>query len=887
MSAFSTAYHRLRSLFRRRRVEADMAEEMRFHLQQRAADLADDGLTAEEARFAAQRRFGNLGSIQESARDARGWGWLERLGKDLKLGVRQLVGSPSFTILAIFTLGLGIGVNTASFSMFNGIILKPLPYPDVPQLDRAFRSTPQNRDGHFSAADFLDFRHAVGDRAEVLAYTLGNASLADEGRPPEFALSGRVTANFLSLLRMPPQLGRDFQAGEDTPGRDHVLILSQRMWLNRFGGAPDVIGRTLRVDGEPYTIIGVLPKTFDDWRHFGSADFFRPLAFTPDQAADRSTTNLRMLLRRPPGLSQNDLTGFVANFGAHLATEFPVVNAGTSWRADLLQNSILPRGAPAMVTMWFFLSGAILLIACSNLANLLLARTMARAREFALRAALGASRVQLLRPLIAESLLLALAGGVCAALMAMWFRDYMAQVSTGANGDQVVFVLGWRVFGWAFFASLITAVTFGIAPALFALRLDVNQTLKSGGRGSVGGRGHQRFRSILIVGQFAIAMVLLATASVYIRGLHTLNSRRAGWESDNLITGTILLPAAKYPNADKIAAFHQLALDRLNTLPGVTSASLSSFTPFLSWPDVRRFIVEDRERPQPGHEPSAVVNTVSPRYFTTVGTRLLSGRAFNDRDVPSSTRVCILSQSTARALFPNVNPIGRRIAQVGAKDSNNPPWAEVVGVVADVESSVTELNPIAFQIYQPMAQEPRRLAELAVHSAGETPAAMADGIRAAMATLDPDLPIRSLQAADVAVERANYQSAIGRDIISAMAVLGLILASLGIYGIIARTMAQRASEFAISLALGASLGNITRIVLTSGVKLAIIGSAIGLLGAFGAVKVIGAAVAGAHSNNVTELVLTTILLIVVALVACWIPARRATRIDPISALRAE
>lgn len=878
---------RLRQLFRRQRTEAEMAEEMRFHLEQRAADFAADGLSVDEAHYAAQRKFGNLGSLQEQGREARGWGWLERLFKDLRLGVRQLAGSPGFTILAIITLGLGIGVNTASFSMFNGIIVKPLPYPEAGQLDRVFRSTAQNRDGHFSTADFLDFRRALGDRAEVTSYTLGNASLSDPGRAPEFAYAGRVTANFLSVLRMQPQLGRDFRPGEDVPGRDHVVILSQRLWLNRFGGDPLAVGRTIRVDGEPYLIIGVLPKLFNDWRHFGSVDFFRPLAFSPEQASDRTATYLRILVRRPPALSQTELNSFAANFGAHQATEFPALNTGSTWRADLLQSSILPRGAPAMISMWFFLSGLILLIACSNLANLLLARTMARAREFALRAALGASRIQLLRPLIAESLLLALAGGACAIVMAYWFRDYMAMRSTGDNGDQVVFVLGWRVFGWAFLASLVTAVTFGIAPALFALRLDLNQTLKSGGRGMPGGRGHKRFRSILIVGQFAVAMILLATAGVYIRGLHELNSRRAGWESDQLITGTILLPTAKYSDADKISAFHRLALERLMALPGVAKASLSSFNPFFNWPDVRKFVVEDRERPALGHEPAALVNGVSPHYFDVVGTRVLAGRAFNERDVATSTKVYMISQSTARTLFGDASPIGRRLAQASGVAPGKLVWGEIVGVVTDVESSMPDLNPVPFQIYQAMAQEPRRQAEIAVRTEGDAPAAMADSIRAAMAGLDPDLPIRQLQQADAAIKRANYQSAMGRDIISAMAVLGLGLASLGIYGIIARTMAQRASEFAIRLALGASLNNITRIVLTSGVKLALIGSAFGLLGALASVRVIGAAVAGAHSNRAIDLVLTTLLLIGIALVACWIPARRATKIDAMQALRAE
>lgn len=865
-----------------------MAEEMRFHLEQRAADFAADGLSADEARYAAQRKFGNVGSLQEQGREARGWGWLERAFKDLQLAFRQLGKSPGFTALAIVTLGLGIGVNTAGFSMFNGILMKPLPYPGPDRLERLYRATAQNPDGQISAADFIDFRNALPEsQGETAAYVAGNTSLSDPGHPAEFAYSARATANLLSLLGIRPQLGRDFQPGEDTPGRNHVVILSQRTWRNRFGSDPSVLGQTLRVDGEPHVIIGVMPDTFNDWRHLGMVDFFRPLAFTPEQAGDRSTANLRVLVRRPPARAHADLAGFTANFGARQAAAFPEINAETTWRAVLLQNSLLGRSAFPMISMMGVLSGLVLLIACSNLANLLLARTMSRAREFALRAALGASRLQLLRPLIAESLLLALAGGVCAVLLAAWFGDYMAMRSMGDNGEKVTFVMGWPIFGWALFASLATAVVFGLAPALFALRLDLNHTLKCGGRGMTGGRGHQLFRQMLIVGQFAVAMILLAAAGVEIRGLHELNNRRAGWESENLITGTILLPAAKYSDAEKISAFHRLALERLAALPGVASASLSSFTPFFNWTDIRKFLVENQERPPAGHEPAACVNSVSPQYFDAVGTRVLAGRAFTDRDTLTSTKVYILSQATAHALFGDENPIGRRLAPLSAAGGETLHWGEVVGVVRDVESVVPEKNPVTFQFYQPMAQEPRRQNEIAVRTTGISPAVLADSIRTTIAALDADLPVRNLKHADATIQRANYQTAVGRDIISGMAALGLALASLGIYGVIARTMAQRTGEFAIRLALGASLGNITRIVLTAGVKLALVGSALGLLGAVGAVKLVMSSMPGMHTNGVSVLVGTTLLLIAVALVACWIPARRAGKIDAMQALRAE
>lgn len=878
---------RLRYLFRRRDAEAEMAEEMRFHLEQRAADYAADGLAPADARLAAQRRFGNLASIQERAREAHGWGWLERFGRDLQFAARQLVRSPGFALLAIVTLGLGIGANTAMFSMVNGILYKPLPYADAAQLERLYRATPQNPRGFVSPVEFLEFRRTRENYGDVAAFTAGNASLSEPGRPADFAYSAHSTTNLLSLLGLQPQLGRDFLPEEEMPGRDRVVLLSQRVWKNRYGSDPGIVGRSIRIDGEPHQVIGVLPLAINDWRHLGMIDFFRPLAFTAEQASERRSQTLRVILRRAPGHSRAEVAGFVNNFGQRLAAEFPEVNAETSWRAVPLQDTVAGGDARPMFAMMVALSALVLLIACSNLANLLLARTIARAREFAVRAALGASRVQLLRPLVAESLLLALAGGLCAVLLAFWFRDYMAVRSTGSNGEQVVVSLGWPVFGWALAASLVTAVAFGIAPALFALRLDLNHTLKSGGRGATDGRGSQRFRQILIVGQFAIAMTLLAAAGVQIRGLNELNSRRAGWSSDRLVTGTILLPSAQYSDVDKIAAYHRLALERLGALPGVDSVSVSSFTPFFNWSDIRKFVVAGRERPPAGREPAASVNAVSAGYFATCGTRVLAGRAFTEHDNATAVKVYLVSESTARALFGEENAIGRRLAPLPASNEA-PRWGEIVGVVSDVLSSVPEVNPVTNQVYLPIAQEPRRQNEIALRTTdGIDPAQLLDRIRATMMALDPDLPVRNLQHADLTIERTNYQVAVGRDIFTTMGLLGLGLAGLGIYGTIARTTAQRTGEFAIRLALGASFANVTRLVLAAGLKLAVVGSLLGVAGAIGACRLLAMMNPGLRMNSTLVVVVTTLLLIGIALLACWLPARRAAKVDAMLALRAE
>ena len=686
-------------------------------------------------------------------------------------------------------------------------------------------------------------------------------------------------SNLLSTLGIEPQLGRSFRPDETVFGNHRVLIISQRFWRNRFGGDAHIIGRTVRVDGEAHEIVGVLPATFDDWRHLGPFDLFRPLALTEKETTDRRTTWIRLVGRRSSALTRAQADGFIVNLGRRLAADFPAVNAGTAWRTLPINVAVAPDNGPGILGMLLGLSGLVLLFACSNLANLLLARTMARARELAVRSALGASRARLLSPLIVESLLLAFAGGICAIYFATWTNDWLKHVA-----EDLVLAIDWRMLGWAFGACLFTALSFGVAPALFALRLDLNSTLKSGARGVTGDRGHQRFRQVLIVCQFALALVLLAGAALLVRGIYEANNRHHGWESDHLVTGTMLLPTATYPSGKEITNFQRLALERLEALPGVQSASISYAMPFFGLAEPRKYVVAGRDTPQPGHEPVAVINGISPHYFETVGTRLLDGRSFNEGDTLASPKVFIVNQAMARGLFGGESPLGRRIAQAGG---NTIEWGEIVGVVGDVQSVLADQVAVTYQLYQPMSQEPRHLSEIAVRTAGVAPSMLVDSIRTTMAALDRDLPVRQLQPAETTIAKANYQTGVLGSMLSFLAVLGLGLASLGIYGVIARTMAERTGEFGIRLALGAQVGDIIRLVLGGGAKLALLGSAIGLLGAFGISRLLGALLPGMQTNSVLVLSGVTLLLIAVGLVAGYMPARYASRISPVEAMRAE
>jgi putative ABC transport system permease protein len=807
---------------------------------------------------------------------------------DLRFAIRTLARSPGFALTAIVTLGLGIGANTSAFSIPNEVLLRPAPYPDSDRLDRIYRATPQNSRGSVSAADYLDLTSEMSTYGEIAAYAPADMNLSEPGEPADTARGLRISANLFSTLGTEPQLGRGFRPDEAVLGNHRVLIVSHRFWQGRFGGDPRIIGRAVRVDGEAHEIVGVLPATMNDWRHLGPFDLFRPLGLTEKEKADRSTAWLRLVGRRSPAFSRGQAESFISNFGRRLAAEHPAVHAATTWRTLPLNLAVAPDYGPGIFGMLVGLSTFVLLIACSNLANLLLARTMARAREFAVRSALGASRARLLRPLFFESLLLALAGGILAIYFASWTNDwlrhYMSASSFLGPAERTVFTLDWRMLGWAFGACLFTAVVFGVGPALFTLRLDVNQTLKNGGRGMTGGRGHRRFRHALIVGQFALALVLLAGAALFVRGIHEANNRNYGWQSDHLVTGSIQLPTAVYPGGKEVADFQRLALERLQALPGVASATLSWSMPFFGLAEPRKYLVAGREVPPPGHEPVAAVNGISPRFFETVGTRVLDGRTFDERDTSTSPKVFIVNQTMARGLFGGESALGRRIAQAGGKTIE---WGEIVGVVGDVQSIYPDRIPVPYQLYQPLAQEPRHFSEIAVRTNGGAPSTLVNGIRVTMAELAPDLAVRDLQPAETTIAKAKYQWQIVGSMLSFLAVLGLGLACLGIYGVITRTVAQRTGEFGIRLALGAQVRDITSLVLTSGAKLALAGSAIGLLGALGVSRLIAAFFPRMQTSSVAVLSGVTVLLVTIGLIACYMPARRAARISPMEALRAE
>jgi putative ABC transport system permease protein len=879
---------KLAALFRRKKIEDDLAEELRLHLEHRIEENIAAGMSPEEARYAASRRFGGVQQVKERCRDESRWVGLEQWVRDVRFGARSLGKTPAFTLVAVITLALGIGLNASMFSLADAVLLRRLPFADTGQLVRLYRTTPRNDRGGFSRADYLDIKREESRFGRIAAYYFSSISLSEPGRPAEWQNTLRVSADFFDVLGVQPLLGRTFRPEEEANGNHRVLVISHAFWHDRFGGAGDVVGRTLRCNGEPYEIIGVLPPAAHDQRIFGNARLFRPLGFTEAEKARRDIAFMDMVGRRDEKLSVAEGAAVIGAYGAQLAAAYPAVNAKSGWRSVGLQASTRKPPVPTLVIMLLGLSGAVLLIACSNLANFLLARAIARTRESAVRVALGASRAQLLRPLVVECLLLATVGGAGALVVMTWTARWFNQALIKSGDSPVAFALNWTVLGFSAAVSVATILFFGLATAIFTHRINTNQALKSGGQQGTASRGLRRFRHGLIVAQFALATVLVAAAGFFTQGTENLMNQQRGWSAEHVVQGYFQLPFT-YVKAKRVGEFQRQATEQLSHLPGVRAASLSYALPYLGMAGGRRYVAEG---PAPEAEGQAVQkNGVSPAYFETTGTRLLRGRAFNEADTATSPRVVVLSESLARALFPAGDALGRRVAQTEEKSLE---WKEVVGVVADVRAVDFSDAAGPFQLYEPMAQDDwyngdGKLAEmfLAVRTDGVAPESLLSAIRAAIMAIDADLPIRDLMPATGLIERRIGSLGLIRNLLAGFAVLGLLLAVLGIYGVIARTVAQRTMEIGIRMALGAQMTDVTRLVLRSGLRLAVGGALLGVLGGWGLARVVRATFPAMPTDAGLVLMVTTGCLVLVALAACYLPARRAAKIDPLVALRSE
>jgi putative ABC transport system permease protein len=799
---------------------------------------------------------------------------------DLRFAFRQLIKSPGYTLIAVITLALGIGLNTSMFSFMNLLILRPLPYPEKEQLVRVFRTTPQNPRADHGIQSFIDLQRESAAFARLAAYRQWGYTLTQPGRTPVNLSALRVSRDFFEILGLQPEIGRHFTADEDQPG-NHVIILSHAAWMAQFGGDRGVIGQTVTIDGEATTVVGVLPEKFSNLFLWGPADAFRPLALTEEEKTNRDETAMQVIGRFDRSLSLEQVNNRLAAVFANLADTRPRDQMNDGVKAVSLQTSTLPPGTDLATVMLLGLSSFVLLIVCGNLANLQLARAISRGREFAVRTALGASRAHLLRPLLTESVLLAVTGGLLGILVTVWGNAWISKRMSESLPIHFELTVDWRVLAFAMGVSVLTGVVFGLAPAWLSSKVKVNEALKSGSRSATGDRSQHLLRNALIVIQLAAALVLLSATGFFLRGMKELLGRDPGWTTAGITHGILNLPQTRYNGPAQSMAFYNQLEERLRALPAVENVAFGWSAPLYLFLTTRTYFIEGREPPPPGREPVAFVNSVSPAYLDTLKIRLLSGRPFNATDSTTAPRVVMINESMARALFPNESPLGRRI---GTGDAANRTWAEVVGTFSDVNMAGNPSAPSTpFQVFQPLAQETWNYVAVMVRS--NQP--MTEPLRQAVLALDPNIPVQMLNTADELAKTGIRGMELITTIFLGFSVLGLFLAALGLYGVIMRLVMQRTPEIGVRLALGAQLRDILTLIMGTGLRLALVGATLGLLGSALLSVVMSAMFSGKAGIDYITLPLTTALLVIVALVACYLPARRATKIDPMVALRTE
>ncbi len=801
---------------------------------------------------------------------------------DFRFAFRQLSKSPGFTTIALLTLALGIGLNTSMFSLMNLLILKPLPYPEVSQLSRIYRTNPQSNTSDHSASDYLELQREAADFAQIAAFQLWGYTFAVDGRPPMNVTAIRVTGNFLPTLGLQPLLGRWFTAEEDQPG-NHVIILSYETWQAQFGGDPNIVGRSVRVESESMTIIGVMPADFSSVFLWGPADILRPMGLSAVEKENLGEMKTSIIARRSPGVSLEQFNARLATVAQRLKETRPANRSEDGLRAVSIES--LARNTNSKLISWLMLglAGFVLLIACANLANLQLARAVARSHEFAIRAALGASHSRLLRPQLAESLLLSLAGGVLGILVAIWANDWLSSRIAATGVFRITLSLDWRVLTFALALAAFTSVLFGLVPAWRVSRIRGYEALKTSTRGNTGDRAQNRVQRALIVSQFANALILLVTAAGFLRGVDQLVNVHPGWEQEKILQAVIKLPDAKYSSPEQITSFHNRIEESLRALPGVENATVAYTLPVFTYLTNRSIVAQGQPPVPAGHEPLAYINGVSPSYLPTLGINVQSGRNFTATDTHSSLPVGIINASLAQTLFPGEDPIGRRI---GNPDPANPQWIEIVGVVPDVERAVGAVPSVSpFLILRPMVQDPWTYFTVAIRSSN--PTALAEPMRQTITSLDPDISPDQFGTIENATRLVTGSAQTLSSVLLSFALLGLFLAAIGIYGVIARIVVQRTPEIGVRIALGAQLHDVVRMILFSGLRMTLLGTAIGLLGSFALGWLLKQVVPNSGSSEPLLVLAVTLGLIAVGLLACWLPSRRAARIDPITALRAE
>jgi predicted permease len=872
-------------VFRRRRTASDFSAEIEAHLLLEIERLQEQGLSEEGARTAARRAFGNVTHARERFYETGRWLWWDHLWQDVRLGLRTLSKSSGFTAVAVLTLALGIGANTAIFSYVNAWIIKPMPYPQADRL-MLFQAHDKKkgwiREGLTSTASFLDFQKQNASFEQTALWTGWNFNVTGDGAPA-LVEGGRVSWNYFDTLGVKPMLGRTFTPDDDRPGAGHVAILGQGLWQSRFAGEGDIIGRQVTIDGESYTVVGVMAGAFQ-FPLMGLASLWTPLALTDKERTDRSSSWFSAFGRLKPGVTPERAGAESAAVFERLEMQFPQTNTNLTLLLSSMTDEIRRKeGAPEMMIS-FCLVGLILLIACANVANLMLARATNRTKEFAVRGALGATRGRLARQLLTESLLLFFFGGVAGALFGFWgMRWIYSEIPNHIRGYLVNYGqvdLDSTTLGFTLGIALLCGLVFGLAPACENSRHKLNRALKEASGQASDSTRAARLRRIFVAAEIALAVVVLITTTLLVKSFIISVRASTGYNPANVMVAQLALPKTKYTEESRRRNFNEDVLARIHALPQVVSAGAASSVPFGGFGGSVE--VEAAERPvsQAGERLGARFTAVSTDYFSAMQIGLVKGRVFNSADAQGNTPPVIVNEWLAREFWPNEEPIGRAL-RFGEQHT----VCTIVGVVTDIKMYQLRPRPER-QMYVPLARFPSATLGFVVRTAGQ-PTTMATAIRDTIWAVDRDQPISSVEPLETLMAIVDAGHRVLTKLMVFFGALAMFLGAIGIYGVMSDLVSQRTHEIGIRTALGASPTQVMSMVIGQGLKLALIGVGAGALGALAATRPLASLLYQVTPNDPLTFIAVPIVFALVAAAACYVPARRAMRVDPIVALRNE
>ncbi len=875
---------RVHSLLHRSSADAELQHEIEIHIQQLTRDAIARGVNEAEAQAMALREFGPVEQLKESCRDTRRVGWMQDFGQDIRYGVRTLRESPAFTAVAVLTLALGIGANTAIFSIVDAVLLRSLPYPDPNRLVVLF-GVPQKQSDALLGISYRDFI-ACRDQNSVFSEIAGNAfhdlTLTGAGEPL-IVNAAAVTPELFSLLNAKPLAGRTLLPEDGKQGAAAIAVLSENLWRSRFGANPGLIGQSIALDKRSFTVVGILPASFrypdgaprqDVWISILKDPLFGPLTSQP------GVRLLGVIGRLKPGVSLEQAQTGMNIFSARLAKEFAAQDSGLGIRIRPYRQVVVGNLKSALLILLGAV-GMVLLMACANIANLLLSQSTSRGREIAVRLALGAGRPRIVRQLLTESALLAFFGGVTGVLLAV-LAVWSLQPFLPSDVLQISSIhIGGSVLGFALVLSLGAALVFGLAPALLATPSNLQASIKEGGE-RTGQRGGQRVRSFLAIAEISLAMVLLVAGGLLIRSFALVTSANPGFDPKNVTEAEISLPQFQYSTPQQWSAFANELLPRLHAQPGLQDSALAAPLPMDRQGQATfAFAIVGNPPLPPGKSITADYHTVSPDYFRVMRIRLVRGRLFTEQDSSSNPNVAIIGETLAQRYFPNQDPIGRQM-RFGFPPNSNVP-REIVGVVGDVRDVALSRKP-GPTMYVPFAQAPLYGGEIVVRSS-LSKSSVAAAIRHAVGSIDKSLPVTNVESFPDALGQSISQERFRTFLLSSFSAMALLLAAVGIFGVISYSVSQRRREIGIRMALGAQRRDVLRLILGQGAKLALFGLSAGIGIALLLTRWMASLLYSVSATDPLTFGVVAIVLFGVALAACYVPARRAVRVDPMAALR--